>query len=530
MDETNMIQDSAPPGSIHQDHRVPVEWRRSILAFSALVLLLVIAYADTFASMVYTWWRSETFAHGFIILPISLYLVWRRRSLLLNLVPRVMPVSLILLLILSLLWLTARLAEVLLIQQLAVVTMLPVLVLLIFGWDVFRALLFPLLYLYFMVPFGEFLIPRLQDITAYIAVRALQLSGIPVFWEGWYFAIPTGSFEVAEACSGIRYLIASLSLGTLYSYLIYTKTWKRIVFIILSVIVPLVANGLRAYVIVIIAHLSDFRLATGIDHIVYGWLFFGIVITLLFWIGSIFKDDEISSVANAVNVNTNRESDQPDHSRMKYMLRSLILSFIGSLILLISAPISSHVLITSSENYSIRIVLPERINDYVYMKDIAVPTWAPEDSGAEVRIARRYQSEHSTIDVYVAAYGRQTQGKEMVKMNGRFISKPWVKTYENLSDYDENLSIREVWGKNLGHEIKLYQTFYVEGHLTARPISAKLLEIWHALRRKPVISALIMFSISGGEKSDQVDELLAPKIMTAIQESIRAKSVIYENS
>src|SRR6185369_4407333 len=86
--------------------------------------------------------------------------------------------------------------------------------------------------------------------------------------------------------------IASITVGALFAYLSYQKPWKRILFVVLSVIVPIIANGMRAYMIVMIAHLSDMKLALGIDHLIYGWLFFGIVMLLLFWIGSFWRDPE----------------------------------------------------------------------------------------------------------------------------------------------------------------------------------------------------------------------------------------------
>ena len=61
-------------------------------------------------------------------------------------------------------------------------------------------------------------------------------------------------------------------------------------FVALSVIVPIIANGMRAYMIVMIAHLSDMKLALGVDHLIYGWVFFGIVMLLLFWIGSFWRE------------------------------------------------------------------------------------------------------------------------------------------------------------------------------------------------------------------------------------------------
>jgi len=121
-------------------------------------------------------------------------------------------------------------------------------------------------------------------------VAMLRLTGIPVFREGTFFSIPSGDWSVVEGCSGVRYLIASVTLGVIYAYLTYHRFWKRLLFILVSVIVPVIANGLRAYMIVMIAHLSDMKLALGVDHFIYGWVFFGIVITILFLLGAIWRD------------------------------------------------------------------------------------------------------------------------------------------------------------------------------------------------------------------------------------------------
>ena len=152
--------------------------------------------------------------------------------------------------------------------------------------------MFPLGFLVLGVPMGEALIPPLMDWTADFTVTALQLSGIPVFREGMFFTIPSGNWSIVEGCSGVRYLIASFTVGVLFAYLSYRTLWKRLLFAAMSIIVPIIANGLRAYLIVMIAHLSDNRLAHGVDHFIYGWVFFGLVMLLLFWIGSFWRDPD----------------------------------------------------------------------------------------------------------------------------------------------------------------------------------------------------------------------------------------------
>jgi exosortase len=125
----------------------------------------------------------------------------------------------------------------------------------ILGWAVARQILFPLAFLFFAVPFGEFMTPFLMQATADFTVGALRFTGIPVYREGQQFVIPTGRWSVIEACSGIRYLMASFMVGSLFAYLNYRSAWKRALFAIAALVVPVLANWLRAYIIVMLGHL-----------------------------------------------------------------------------------------------------------------------------------------------------------------------------------------------------------------------------------------------------------------------------------
>jgi exosortase A len=262
------------------------------------LLIWFLLYHQTLLSMLEIWWRSETFAHGFLIFPISIYLIWRNRAQFFITEKKFSIFFTICLLFLTIAWALARSVDVLVIQQLMVVLMIPAIIASLFGFKLLKQYFFPLLYLLFAVPFGEFLIPELQQMTAYMTVFGLELTGIPVYTEGLFISIPSGDFEVAVACSGIRYLIASLALGTLYAYLTYTKWYKQVIFVLASVLVPILANGIRAYGILMIAHLSGMKYATGVDHLIYGWLFFGVVIMLLFYVGSFWRDnDKIETTA-----------------------------------------------------------------------------------------------------------------------------------------------------------------------------------------------------------------------------------------
>jgi exosortase A len=265
-------------------------WPQTLGLLLVLLLAILGLYHQTATGMVAIWSRSETYAHGFVVPLISLWLIWRIRHSLAVLQPKPAPLAWLLILGAAALWLAGDLVAVNSVTQFALVALLVLSVPAVLGWQLAWAMAFPLGFLFFAVPFGDFLLPTFMDWTADFTVLALRATGIPVYRENLHFVIPSGSWSVVEACSGIRYLIASVTVGSLFAYLSYRSLTKRLVFVGVAILVPLVANWLRAYMIVMIGHLSGNELATGVDHLIYGWVFFGIVILVMLLIGARWAD------------------------------------------------------------------------------------------------------------------------------------------------------------------------------------------------------------------------------------------------
>jgi len=256
----------------------------------------------------------------------------------------------------------------------------------------------------FSVPMGNELIPILQEVTAEITVFFIKLSGIPVYYEGLYITIPTGVFEVAVACSGIRYLIASVTIGCLYAYLTYSTLKKQLIFIIFAALIPILANGIRAYLIVLIAHLSDLKYATGVDHLIYGWLFFGLVISLMFYIGGFWAENN-EKKSNAVQEN---DGSFP----LKFWLILPISSLIGALILnfniVETAPRSS----------------PKTVNVFLDFEAVEDnPSWGVNFDNPT---AEFFGKNADNIEIYIAAFAhRQTQGELISSSNKTYNNSRW---------------------------------------------------------------------------------------------------------
>ncbi len=260
-------------------------WRAALPALALVIAAIVVLYWQTATDMVSIWARSNAFSHAFLVPPVVAWLVWRQRGRVARIAPSPNAWALLPVAGAAALWLLGELAAVNAAMQFAFVALLVLAVPAVLGTRVARALAFPLAFAFFAVPIGDFLLPWLMRMTADVTVFALRASGVPVFREGMLFVIPSGNWSVVEACSGVRYLIASLMVGTLYAGLMYRSTRRRLVFMAVALLVPVVANWVRAYLIVMLGHLSNNRIATGVDHVIYGWLFFGVVIFVLYLVG-----------------------------------------------------------------------------------------------------------------------------------------------------------------------------------------------------------------------------------------------------
>lgn len=381
----------------------------------SILLLSVIIFFDTWLSMINIWWRSDTYTHGFFVIPASLWLIWQNKSIHPYLSPTTPSyIALFFILLNGFIWLLASITQTLVIQQLALVSMLIGGLWFYLGNNTSKKLIFPLIFLYFMVPVGEQeLLPYLMEFTATFTVALLKTSGFSVYREGMHFSLISGDWSVVEACSGLRYLIASITLGTIYAYITYNKTYKRALFILASLIFPVIANGLRAYMIVMIGHLSDMQLATGIDHLVYGALFFAVLIFIMFYIGSFWKDPETQiSTQSDQNIMVNNYTKTQNN----LVITGLLLSFI-------IWPLTSQQLLS---NYHAQTTIPQwpSLSQNLDWQEVNAPNWGwrPEFNGAATQSLRYFKKQDAIIGLYQANFGDEKQGAELVNMQNVLIN------------------------------------------------------------------------------------------------------------
>lgn len=394
------------------------QWRFAIIAIIAMMAGILTIYRETALGMVSIWWRSETFTHAFLVAPISLWLIWEKRKVLARYQPQPAIWLALPLLALAFAWLLGELAAVNAVTQLAFVAMLILLVPLIIGIPAARQIAFPLCFLFFAVPLGEFAMPKFMEWTATMTVWGLRASGIPVYQEGLQFVIPSGRWSVVEACSGVRYLIASVTVGTLFAYLSYRSTMRRLVFVGVSVVVPIIANWVRAYIIVMLGHLSGNALAAGADHLIYGWVFFGIVILIMFAIGMRWReDDDEDAVLAAETVVVPAAANPEKQGAAQGFFRPLVLALAVALVPFGVLKILDAQIRTATPTLSAK---PLAIGGWV--QDAGLPsTWQPAFANPSVVETASFSQGAHRVGVQIFYYRHQGYDRKLISSENMLV-------------------------------------------------------------------------------------------------------------
>ena len=456
---------------VHRDPSAATAWRTPLWLYGLSLLLLLALCASTAGSMVAIWWRSETFAHGFLIVPITLYLVWQQRDELLRLQPRVSGWGMVALALWSLAWLLGSLVDVQVVEQLGLVGMIISLTWALLGTQVLRTIMFPLGFLFFMVPIGEFLIPPMMEFTAHFSVRMIQLTGIPVYADGFFISLPSGDWSIVEGCSGVRYIIASVAVGALYAYMFYHNWWRRAAFMLLAIVTPIIANGLRAFMIIMIGHFSGMKLATGVDHLIYGWVFFGLVVMLMFWIGSFWWDREPESEpATALT-----DAEQQAGARSYWWGLPLVL------LLLLAAPVAMQVARSGSAGTTPQIPVPQALGGWTLV-DAPLSTWQPDYKGPTATRLASYRRDGAQVDVELFDYRDQSQGAELVNSQNILIRQKhpiWQMRSAGPTQITLNGASTGATQSVLNSRalrLLTWEWYWIDGHVTSNDYIAKALE------------------------------------------------------
>lgn len=457
--------------SVTETHRTSVigERVRATLLFTLVVLTVLAVLWPTTLSMLETWQRSSTYSHCYLVIPIAIWGAWRQSATLVGISPKPLWPGLALIAAIGFVWLIGELASAAVVSQLAAIAMVIAAALTVFGVSWVRRLAFPFGLLLFAVPFGEEMMPLLINWTADVTVWALRATGIPVYREGNDFITPSGNWSIIEACAGVRYLIAALMTGCIFAWLQYRSLAKRAAFVAAALVVALIANWLRAYAIVVIAHVSDHQFDAGIDHNTWGWLIFGAAMFLLFAVGARWADQPQKSAAPSVRA---------DGARAK-ALHSMIPPVIASLVMIALWPTLAG---WFESRVDLRPVQLQPIAPSNGWHDAAHASggWAPELVAPSAVQVQTFTRDGHAVGVYQGVYRGQRQGADLANHLNQIVasdSKRWRLIRSGTAQArvnDEPVLIETALVRGLGTELLVWHWYWVDGRSTSSDFQVKL--------------------------------------------------------
>lgn len=516
-------------------------WRLAVLSIMIAVASLIAIYRTTAFGMVSIWWRSETFTHAFLVAPISLWLIWEKRKVLARFQPHPALWLALPLLMLAFVWLLGELAAVNAVTQLAFTAMLILVVPLVIGLPAAKQITFPLCFLFFAVPIGEFVMPKFMEWTATMTVLGLRASGVPVFQEGLQFVIPSGRWSVVEACSGVRYLIASMTVGTLFAYLNYRSIKRRLIFVGVSIIVPVIANWVRAYLIVMLGHLSGNELATGADHLIYGWVFFGIVILIMFAIGMRWREDDddaaLMAETVAASAAANAKSDAKNHGTAQGFVTATLLALSVALL-----PQGALKMLDTQNSGAAPTLSIQALAMGGWTQDAqSLSTWQPAFANPSVTEIASFSQGAQRVGVHIAYYRHQGYDRKLISSENALVKSG----DENWLQIERGTHTVTLAGQSLvvqsaqleqqraltaePVQLRVWYWYWIDGRLVSSDFLGKL---WLALARLrghgDDSAAVFMYAreASPGEADAALEKFLAeagPALGTLLEQARHAR-------
>jgi exosortase D (VPLPA-CTERM-specific) len=268
----------------------PVSAPRAILFVTILLVALALtaafaAFGSGLLSLVDRWSQQEEYSHGFLIPFVVAWMLWARRDALVASFGRPSWIGPVVIFVAAMMLIVGELSAFFLLLQLGFVVALFGIALSFGGMSLLRVSFFPLVFLVFAIPLPYFLDSelsfRLQLISSELGVFFIRLFGVPVFLSGNIIDLGSYKLQVAEACSGLRYLYPLLSVGFLVAYLFQAPLWQRALVFLSAIPITIVMNSARIGMTGLLVDRWGPGQAEGLLHFFEGWVVFAVCAAIL---------------------------------------------------------------------------------------------------------------------------------------------------------------------------------------------------------------------------------------------------------
>jgi EpsI family protein len=472
--------------------------RRGIAVGAVIAVLaaaVVVVFRDSYAT-IWDLWKLTTYQYAFIVVPAAAYLLCSQRAVLTA--QSIAPSwwALLVLFALAMLWQVSRATATQAVEHATAMLAIPAIVWAVLGRNVLRATAFAWLLLLTAIPVGEALTPSLMVVTADISTGLLQLFGISYIRTGQYISLSGGEFEVADVCSGLRYLLIGVTLALLFSYWNFRTVRARAIFVAITAVVFVIGNGIRAFIVMAVASASGMRYLVGEDHVLFGTILFGVLLGVVLWVAKRYahKPPERASTEEAAH--------SPAFRRAPVAVASA--AAIG--VLLVGPAIEAYRPDAAATVAGIR--LPA-------LQGCSAPGewrahWTPVIHGESVQQQGSYDCGGLDVHILMVAYPRQSPGSELVNSANRIVPSDWWQkgaqtTVDVEVDERRRHAVRQTVLETATGPMLTWSWYAVDGRPTVSTYGVKLREAWSALTLDAPDSRAYVVSIAG--RSQTLDAL-----------------------
>ncbi len=380
-----------------------------------VVTLGLLVYFPTWVSLEGRWHTlSETDSHGYLIVAISLFLIFRYSARANNgSTDDFRGVALLAMVVASLGWLLAYFANVLLVQAAVLPAIVLLAVIAMLGYPAARPFVFPVLFLYFATPVWSAFIVPLQEGTISVVSWFLVCIQVPALVDGEMVYLPSGAFRIESGCAGLHFVVVAFALSALYGYLYFNRHRSRALFAGIAVLAAIVVNWIRVATIIVAGYATDMQhYLVSVDHYYFGWVLFGAMLIPLYFIAQTIEGRDRLALAR-----------RPVESRAKEPeRRNVPPRFVSVVLLFCAMPAFGYMIDSASEaRPGAAINAPSVLGDWVWLPGNS-PNWSPKFPGVQSELSGEYRRGEDDIHFYANHYARQSQGKELIGANSRLLA------------------------------------------------------------------------------------------------------------
>lgn len=414
---------------------------------------------------------DEAYSHGLLVLAITIYLLFRSLRAIwpLRLSPNIL--GFLALIGTAFVWALAQAMSIQVIEEFLVPFMLWLPFFSVYGWKQARLLIVPIGFLYFAIPFWDYLSMPLQLITVAVNEVGFRLTDISAEIEGVFVHLPgIGTFEVAHGCSGLRYLIVGLTLTTLFGYLNYDRWSLRFILIALGLLLSLVANWIRVFIIIYAGYKTNMESSLIEDHDMFGWWVFAATLVPLFW------------VANTLA----RKGREPHiESPLIKQEPATLLKQMSVLVIAVAALVIPVGLIEAQNQDSLEyyapIDLPQQMGEWQSLRVSVSPIWSPLMRGYTQKAEAQYfNQDNQRLAVSVYLYSTQAPGRELIQDANRLYDyRNWRVVAADYHQLAGGIAYNQfvLEERSNGQRVSVAQGYHVAGISYSDRLKAKLLQV-----------------------------------------------------